>query len=75
MPDIVLQNVDAILADRLARRAASTGRSVEEEAKYLLAQSLDVLWNPIEEARRTRARSGGRILSDSAELIREDRDR
>ncbi len=76
MSQIVIDDVDPKLVHRLAQRAASTGRSVEEEVKHLLEDSVGLTPNPaIEEARRIRARSGGRTLSDSAELIREDRER
>jgi plasmid stability protein len=76
MSELVLHDVDPKLVDRLALRAASTGRSVEEEAKLLLEDSVGLSHcRAVEAARRIRARSGGRMLSDSAELIREDRER
>lgn len=76
MSEIVLHDVDPKLVDRLAERAASTGRTVEEEAKLLLENSVGLSRSRAAEAARLiRARSGGRKLSDSAELIREDRDR
>jgi plasmid stability protein len=76
MPEIILHDVDPALAQRLADRAATSGRSVEDEAKLLLESSVGLTRNrAMEAARELRARSGARHLGDSAALIREDRDR
>ena len=75
MSEIVLHDVPPALAERLAQRAVQHDRSVEDEAKALLEDSLGLSKSrAAEAARRIRARSGGHKLSDSAELIREDRD-
>jgi plasmid stability protein len=74
MMELVLHDVDQNLIERLATRALQTGRSVEDEAKALLQESVGLSrTRAAEAARRIRASYGGRKFSDSAELIREDR--
>jgi plasmid stability protein len=63
---------------RLRERAVLHGRSPEEEAKEILREALrpaaaDV-WAGVN-ALRERLAASGRSFSDSAELLREDRDR
>lgn len=76
MIELVLHDVDQNLLERLATRAAQSGRSLEDEAKALLQESVGLSRaRAAEAARRIRASHGGRKFSDSADLIREDRDR
>ena len=64
------------LATRLSERARSHGVSIEQEARNVLAEGLrgdwDIFWQKTEEIQRTLS---GRRFQDSAELIREDRER
>lgn len=78
MPDILIRGVNSQAVRRLKSRAKRSGRSLQGEAKlilenaagYSLAEALAVAgkW------RRKLADSGQRF-EDSADLIREDRDR
>ncbi len=79
MPNILVRNLDEGVVKRLKERAKSQGRSLQSEVKVILQQAAD---EPkldhaaaLKLADEIRARLGGRMLSDSAELIREDRDR
>jgi antitoxin FitA len=79
MAQILIRNLDDKLVGRLKKRAKGHGRSLQAEAKRILeeaaaeADQTDV-WKRIEKFRE-RMRRSGRTFSDSAELIREDRDR
>jgi len=76
MSELVLHDVDTKLVERLTARAAERGRSVEEEAKVLLEESVGLSKSrAAAAARRIRSSYGGRKFSDSADLIREDRER
>jgi plasmid stability protein len=68
--------IDDQTADRLQARAAQDGLSVEEEAGKLLQEALQPGWDAFwTKADRIRHQLAGRTFGDSAELIREDRDR
>ena len=77
MAELVLTDVDDFLHE-LQERAARHGRTPAEEARAILAEALhgqrpDV-WAPVDAIYRRLAASG-RTFSDSADLLREDRDR
>lgn len=76
MAQILVRDLDATVVEGLKRRARGHGRSLQGEAKAILDAAATMSW---EEARRVagewRERLGGRLASDSAELVREDRDR
>jgi predicted transcriptional regulator len=64
------------LVHRLAERAERHGISVEEEAHGMIADALRKDWATFwERADRIQLRLRGRHFPDSAELIREDRER
>jgi plasmid stability protein len=64
------------LLDRLAQRARRRGISMEEEARSVLEKFLQQDWQRFwEEAAQIRQTLAGKRFDDSAELIREDRDR
>jgi plasmid stability protein len=78
MVELVLTEVDDSVLHHLQERATRHGRTPAEEAKAILAEALggerpDV-WAPVDTIYRRLAASG-RTFSDSAELLREDRDR
>jgi len=77
MSDILVRGVDPKVVKRLKARAKIHGRSLQKEAKAVLEQAAAQL--SMDEARQlaenVRARFKGRQFSDSAALIREDRDR
>lgn len=76
MQELVLTNVDDVVLHELDERAKRHGRTLAEEAK--LAESLrgkrHGTWAPVD-ALYQRLASSGRTFTDSAELLREDRDR
>ena len=76
MPQLLVRKVDEDLVVRLKQRAARAGRSAEAEHRLILEEALRP-GKPsfAERARRHREALRGRVHSDSAELIREDRDR
>jgi plasmid stability protein len=73
---ILLRGLDQKTIELLKERARLNGRSLQEEAKALLERAAETLTT--REARRLserwRHRLGGGSISDSAQLIREDRD-
>ncbi len=78
MAELVLTGVDDAVLRRLQERAASHGRTPDEEAKAILAESVGAgrahAWAPVD-AIYDRLAASGRSFSDSAELLRKDRDR
>ncbi len=76
MGSIVVRGLDQKTIERLKERARLNGRSLQQEVKTLLERAAETL--TMREARRVserwRQRLGGRSFSDSARLIREDRD-
>jgi antitoxin FitA len=77
MPSILVRNLDQKTIDRLKAHAAEHQRSVQAEAKAIIEKSVGVY--TMQEFKRAAARMrkklSGRAHSDSAELIREDRQR
>lgn len=73
-----LPDIGPFLWTRLQRRAALHGRSPEVEAKAILEEALSTpgedVWARVDEI-HARLAASGRTFSDSAELVREDRDR
>ena len=76
MSSILVRGLDRKTIERLKERARLNGRSLQEEVKALLKRAAEIL--TMREARRLsarwRRRLGERSSSDSAQLIREDRD-
>jgi plasmid stability protein len=74
--DVLIKDISEETLAKLRRRAERHGRSVEEEVRQIID---DGAQGDFAEARRgvedVRAILAGRRFSDSAELIREDRDR
>jgi plasmid stability protein len=77
MGQLLVRKLDDDLIRRLKQRAAAAGRSVEAEHRAILEATLrrPGAADFAERAKRLRARTGGRKTSDSAELVRADRDR
>jgi hypothetical protein len=78
MAELHLSAVDDHVLHHLQERARCNGRTPAEEATAILAEAvsgkpLDA-WAPVDAIYRRLAASG-RTFSDSAELLREDRDR
>jgi len=76
MPNVLIRDLDEELLDRLKKAAAENGRSLQAEIHAIL-QRADML--TLAQTRRLSdkwlRRLAGTKQSDSAELIREDRDR
>ena len=78
MAQVLVRDLDEATVERLKERARRHGRSLQREAKAILEEAANA--PTMAEARaaaaeRVRRRFAGRVFSDSAELIREDRER
>ena len=78
MSELVIPDLDANILTRLGERAALHGRTVEGEAKQILAEavrrSTSDDWAAVD-AIRQRLAASNRSFGDSVELVREDRQR
>jgi antitoxin FitA len=78
MPSLVIPDVQDGVFDRLRERASAHGRTPEAEAKAilegLLQPSVAPIWDRVNAFRNGLVVSG-RTFGDSAELLREDRNR
>lgn len=70
-----IRNLDDRVVAALKRRANAGHRTIEEEARRILAETVNAddngYWERLK--RHRLARGGGKILSDSVELIRAGR--
>ena len=78
MAELVLSDVEDGVVHRLRERATRHGRTPTEEAKAILAEALPsrcpAAWTQVD-AIYQRLLTSGVPFSDSADLLREDRDR
>lgn len=78
MQELVLTDMDEVVLHDLRERATRHGRTPADEAKAILAEALGSkcpdVWAPVDAIYRRLAASG-RTFTDSADLLREDRDR
>ena len=77
MAQVLVRQLDEKVVDRLKKRAREHGRSLQSEVKTILEEAVpdyESAWKRIELI-RTKLKRSGRKFSDSADLIREDRDR
>jgi plasmid stability protein len=77
MPDLLVRDVDETAVIRLKERARSHGRSLGAELKVILEQAAKQvnMTTAREQAERVTRSLEGRVHTDSAELLREDRHR
>ncbi|QLE55523.1 hypothetical protein [Nostoc sp. TCL26-01] len=84
MAQILVDNLDPVLLEKLETLAKQHGRSLQEELKHILQQAADMATHyhtggNIEQVRdavaRAQVRYAEKTFSDSTELIREDRER
>ena len=79
MAQILVRNLDAKAVKKLKERARKAGRSLQAEAKMILEKEANSPKVDMATARKLaekfRKRFKGRRFDDSADLIREDRDR
>jgi plasmid stability protein len=74
MAQITIRQLDDALVARLRKRAAASGRSMEQEVREILAAACAGQPEVVARLRQRRASYGGRIFSDSADIVREMRD-
>lgn len=78
MSQLTISDLDEVLLEELRRQAADHNRTLEAEAGAILASVLQHSrldpWEQVD-AIRDRLAARGRCFSDSAELVRLDRDR
>ena len=73
---LLVRNIDADVVRRLKERARRHGRSLQGEAKRILTQAAGVAPDQARRAARAwQKRLAGRRFADSADLVREDRER
>ncbi|KYC40416.1 hypothetical protein WA1_26760 [Scytonema hofmannii PCC 7110] len=84
MTQLVINNIDPILIYKLETLARQHARSLQEELKHILEQATQPITNQTQSVDIATAREmvaqiqemfAGRTFRDSAELIREDRER
>ncbi len=75
MAQVLIRDLDDKVLKALKRRAARNHRSLQGELKLILEQSAGYRSAALEaDLRKLRESLGGKLLGDSAELIRENRD-
>ena len=77
MSQMLVRDLDPEVVERLKARARVHGRSLQKEVKTILEEAAATLSNREAEAvaESWQRRLAGREYSDSAELLREDRER
>ncbi len=75
MPDILVRNLDPETVKRLKARAKRNGRSLQSEVRLVLESAAGASINEILESARAWREKLGKRFDDSADLIREDRQR
>ena len=78
MANLTIRNLDDKVVRTLKAQAKAHNRSLEAELRRILEEAATLQANLTafrEKADRIRARTSGRLRSDSTQLIREDRDR
>ncbi len=76
MPNVLVRDVDEKVLEKLKNKAARNGRSLQREVQIILNEAIN--FEPLsdaEVARKIKDSLRGRQHSDSAELLREDRNR
>lgn len=77
MAQLLVRQLNNKVVDRLKKRAKEHGRSLQSEVKMILEEAVpdyERVWKRIDSLRLGLKRSG-RKVGNSADLIREDRDR
>lgn len=78
MAQVLVRNLEDKVVARLKKRARTRGRSLQAEVKTILEEAAkeapEDFWKEADRIRQQLKRSG-RKFSDSAALLREDRDR
>jgi plasmid stability protein len=75
MAQVIIRNLNEEVVERLKQRAQSRGLSLEQQLRDILTAASEPSREEIKaELARIRAMTPRRLQTDSAELIREDRD-
>jgi antitoxin FitA len=77
MAQVLVRQLNDKVVDRLKKRAKEHGRSLQSEVKTILEEAVpdyERAWKRIDSL-RLRLKGSGRKFGNSADLIREDRDR
>ena len=77
MAQVLVRQLNEKVVDRLKKRAKEHGRSLQSEVKTILEDAVpdyERAWKRIDSL-RLRLKRSGRKFSNSADLIREDRER
>ena len=76
MPNILIRDVSQKTVNQLKARAKQHNRSLQGEVKHLVEETVKTTGKAaLLRARRIRASFGRKVFSDSAVLLREDRNR
>ncbi len=76
MPNVLVRDVDEKVLEKLKTKAARNGRSLQREVQIILTEAArQAPLTDAEVARKIKDSLRGRLHSDSAELLREDRNR
>lgn len=75
MSQVLVRDLDPDVLERLKRRAANGGRSLQAELKAILEQAARPPSDVLALAARIRRKLVGKDHSDSAELVARDRER
>ena len=76
MAQILVRGLEQTIVNRLKKRAKRDGRSLQSEVKFILEQAAQIdMDSALKLANSIRRKFKGRKFSNSADLIREDRDR
>ncbi len=76
MPNVLVRDVDEKVLEKLKTKAARNGRSLQREVQIILSEAIN--FEPLsdsEVAKKIKDSLRGRSHSDSAELLREDRNK
>lgn len=77
MPNVLVRDVEPEVLEKIKKRAARNGRSLQTEVQIILRRSAEAA-EPLSDAKvaaKIKASLRGGTYSDSAELLREDRNR
>jgi plasmid stability protein len=78
MAQLLVRDLEPAVVERLKERARRHHRSLEAEARLILTSAAPdgrAFANAVRFAAEMRLKTAGKISGDSADLIREDRDR
>lgn len=77
MPNVLVRDVETTVLEKLKNRAAKSGRSLQSEVQIILTNAVRKIepLSELETARKIRESLKIKNQSDSAALLREDRQR